>query len=150
MSDSNTGETSRFKVRHIEGATNSGANSQDASNSHNDDNQTSFTAAVQKSDKHKKRKDKRKRETSPESSSLDSKKSSSSEDSVEECNSTKSHRFQIIAKSESHKRELPGEMADYFNHQFECFTAENYEEENLLILQSVPENVRGVKNWTIL
>ena len=151
MSVSDTGETSRFKIKHIEpvtnagGTTHSGDNSQNASNSYNDDNQTLFIAAAQKADKHKKRKNKRKRETSPESSSSDSGNSSSSEDSVEEDNSTKSRRFQIISKSESHKWELPGEMEDYVNHQFECFIPEKDVEENLLILQSVPENVRGVK-----
>ena len=36
-------------------------------------------------------------------------------------------------------------MADYVNHQFECFIPEKDVEENLLILQPVPENVRGVK-----
>ena len=54
--------------------------------------------------------------------------------------------FQIISKSESHKWELPGEMADYVNHQFECFIPEKDVEENLLTLQLVPENVNGVKN----
>ena len=60
MSDSDTGEISRFKITHIEpvtnveGATNSGDNSQNASNSQNDDNQTLLIAAAQKSDKHKK------------------------------------------------------------------------------------------------
>ena len=41
-----------------------------------------------------------------------------SNDSVEESNSTKSHRFQIISKFECHKWELPGEVADYVNHKF--------------------------------
>ena len=36
-------------------------------------------------------------------------------------------------------------MADYVNHQFECFIPEKDVEENLLVLQPVPENVRGVK-----
>ena len=60
MSDCGTGETSRFKIKHIEpitnvdGITNSSDNSQNASNSQNDDNQTLFTAAAQISDKHKK------------------------------------------------------------------------------------------------
>ena len=36
-------------------------------------------------------------------------------------------------------------MADYVNHQFECFILEKDVEENLLVLQSVPENVRGIK-----
>ena len=62
-----------------------------------------------------KEKNKRKREPSPESSSSDSENSSSSEESVEKCNSTKSHRFQITSKSESHQWELPGEMVDYVN-----------------------------------
>ena len=88
---------------------------------------------------------KRKTEPSPESSSSDSGNSSSSEQSVKENNSTKSHRFQIISKSESHKWELPGEIADYVNHQFECFIPEKDVEENLLVLQLVPENVRCVK-----
>ena len=62
MSDSDAGETSRFKIKHIELVTNvedtinSSDNSQNVSNSQNDDNQTMFTAAVQKADKHKKRK----------------------------------------------------------------------------------------------
>ena len=150
MSDSVIGEISRFKIKHIElvtnveGTTNSGDNSQNVSNNYNDDSQTLFTAAAQKADKQKKRKNKRKREPSPESSSSDSRNSSSSEESVEEGNSTKSHRFQIISKSESHKWELPGEMADYVNHQFECFIPEEDVKENL-VLQPVPENVRGVK-----
>ena len=82
---------------------------------------------------------------SPESSSYDSGNSSSEEESVEEGNSTKSHRFQIISKAESRKWELPCEMADYVNHQFEYFIPEKDVEENLLIQQPVPENVRGVK-----
>ena len=36
-------------------------------------------------------------------------------------------------------------MADYVNHQFECFILEKDVEENLLVLQPVPENVRGIK-----
>ena len=54
MSDSDTGKTSRFKIKHIEpvtnveGTNNSGDNSQNVSNSQDDDNQTLFTAAVQK------------------------------------------------------------------------------------------------------
>ena len=36
-------------------------------------------------------------------------------------------------------------MTDYVNHQLECFIPEKDVEENLLILQPVPENVRGVK-----
>ena len=151
MSDSDTEETSRFKIKHIEpvsnveGTTNSGDNSQNVSNSQNDDNQTLLTAAAQKVDKHKKRKNKRKKEPSPESSSSDLGNSSSSEESVEEGNSTKSRRFQIISKSESYKWELPGEIADYVNHQFECFIPEKVVEENLLVLQPVPDNIRGVK-----
>ena len=121
--------------------TNSGDKSQNASNSQNDHNQILFTASLQKADKHKKRKN----ESSPESPSSDSGNSSSSEESVEEDNSPKSYRFQIISKSESHKWELLGEMADYANHQFQCFVQEKDVEENLLVLQPVPENVRGVK-----
>ena len=34
---------------------------------------------------------------------------------------------------------------DYVNHQFECFIPEKDVEENLLILQLVPGNVRGIK-----
>ena len=117
----------------------------DASNSQNDDNETLFTAAAQKAGKHKKRRNKRKRKPSPESLSSDSGNSSSSDESVEEGNSTKSHRFQIISKAESHKWDLPGEIADYVNHQFEYFIPEKDVEENLLILQPVHENVRGVK-----
>ena len=36
-------------------------------------------------------------------------------------------------------------MADYANHQFESFISEKNAEENILILQHVAENVRGVK-----
>ena len=36
-------------------------------------------------------------------------------------------------------------MGDYVNHRFEFFIPEKDVEENLLILQPVPENVRGVK-----
>ena len=56
MSDSETGETSRFKIKYtepvknVEGTTNSGDNSQNVSNSQNDNNLTLFTAAVQKAD----------------------------------------------------------------------------------------------------
>ena len=50
-----------------------------------------------------------------------------------------------MSKSESHKWEFPGQMADYVNHQFEYFIPEKDVIENLLILQLVPENVRGVK-----
>ena len=101
-SDSDSGETSRLKIKYIEpvtyieGTNNSGNNSQNVSNSQDDDSQTLFTAAAQKVDKHKTRKNKRKRELSPESSPSDSENSSSSEESVEEGNSTKSHRIQII------------------------------------------------------
>ena len=45
----------------------------------------------------------------------------------------------------SHKWELPGEIAGYVNHRFECFIQEKDVEENLLVLQPVLENVRGVK-----
>ena len=151
MSDSDTGETSRFKMKHIEPVTNAedtatrGNNSQNASNSQIDNNQTLFTTSAQKVDKHKMRKNKRKREPSPESSSSISRNSFFSGESVEEGNSTKSQRFQIISKAESHKWELPGEMPDYVNHQFEHFIPVKDVEENLLILNAVPENVRGVK-----
>ena len=77
----------------------------------------------------KREKNKRKRKPSPESSSSDSRNSSSSEESIEEGNSNKIHRFQIIFKSESYKWELPGEMADYVNHQFEYFIPEKDVEE---------------------
>ena len=70
-------------VTNVEDTNNSGDNSQNPSKDHNGDNQTPFTAATQKADKHKKSKNKRKIETSPESSSSDSENSSSSEDSVE-------------------------------------------------------------------
>ena len=40
----------------------------------------------------------------------------------------------------------PGEMADYVNHQLECFIPEKDVEENLLILKTVSEFVSGVKN----
>ena len=109
MSDSDTGETSRFKMKHIEPVTNAedtatrDDNSQNASNSHTDNNQTLFTASAQKVDKHKKRKNKRKREPSPESLSSVSGNSFFSGESVEEGNSTKSQRFQIISKVECHK-----------------------------------------------
>ena len=36
-------------------------------------------------------------------------------------------------------------MADYANHQFESFISEKNAEENILILQHVPEKYRGVK-----
>ena len=54
MSDSDTGETSRFKMKHIEPVTNAedtatrGNNSQNASNSYIDNNQTLFTASHKK------------------------------------------------------------------------------------------------------
>ena len=73
LSESNTEETSRSKIKHIEpianvdGTTNRGNNSQDASYNHNDYNQTVFTSAAQETDKHKKRRNKGKRETSLES-----------------------------------------------------------------------------------
>ena len=136
-SHSDTGETSRFKIKHTEPVTNVedtaniGDNSQNTSNSQNDDNQTLFTATAQKVGKHKKRKNKKTRKPSPETSSSDSGNSSSSEESVVEGNSTKSPRFQIIFKAESHKWELPGEMADYVNHQFEYFIPEKDENENV-------------------
>ena len=157
-SHSDTGETSRFKIKHtepvanIEDTANIGDNSQNTSNSQNDDNQTLFTATAQKVGKHKKRKNKKTRKPSPETSSSDSGNSSSSEESVVEGNSTKSPRFQIIFKAESHKWELPGEMADYVNHQFEYFIPEKDENENVRSgmrmsgrNENVPDNVRGVK-----
>ena len=36
-------------------------------------------------------------------------------------------------------------MTGYVNHQFKYFIPEKHAEENLLVLQPVPENVRGVK-----
>ena len=45
----------------------------------------------------------------------------------------------------SHKWELPGEMADYVNHQFKYLIPEKDVEESFLILQPVSENVRSVK-----
>ena len=90
MSDSDTGETSHFKIKHIEPATNAedtantSKNCHNASNSQNDDNQTLLTAAAQIVGKNKKRKIKRKKEPSPESSSSDSGNSPFSEESVEE------------------------------------------------------------------
>ena len=90
MSDSFTGETSRFKIKHGESVTNAEDTANSCDNSQNDDNQTQVG-------KHKKRRNKRKREPSPESSSSNSGNSFSSEESVKEGNSTKSHRFQIIS-----------------------------------------------------
>ena len=156
MCDSDTGETS-FKIKdnetvtNVESTTNSGDNSQNSSeNNQDDDNQTTFIAAAQKSNKRQKRKKKRKREISPESSSSVSENFSFSEDSVEEVNSTKSCRFQIICKSESSKCELPVEIAVYVSPQFECLIRERDVEKNLLILQSIPENERGIKNLMLL
>ena len=60
MSDSDTGETSRLKIKHtepvanVEDTTNSGDNSQNASNSQDDYNQILFTVATQKEKKIKK------------------------------------------------------------------------------------------------
>ena len=68
MSESDTGQVSRFKIEHtepitnVEGTTNTSDNSQDSSNSHNDGNQILFTAAAQETDKHKRRKNNSKRE----------------------------------------------------------------------------------------
>ena len=90
MSDSDTGETSHFKIKHIEPVTNaedtanSSKNFQNASNGQNDDNQTLLTAASQIVGKNKNRKIKRKKEPSPESSSSNSGNSPFSEESVEE------------------------------------------------------------------
>ena len=84
------------------------------------------------------------RETSSQFLSSDSSDNSSfSEDSVEEGNSTKSHRFQIISKSECHKWELPREMADYVTHQFQCFIPEKDVQENLLIYYSLSLEYHG-------
>ena len=41
-----------------------------------------------------------------------------------------------MSKSESHKWEFPGQMADYVNHQFEYFIPEKDVIENLLIYSS--------------
>lgn len=42
-------------------------------------------------------------------------------------------------------------MTDYASPQFECFTPEKDAEENLVIIQPIPENVRSVKKiWMIL
>ena len=114
-------------------------------NSHNDDNHNPFIGATQKTDKHKNRRNERNRETSPETSSSDSGNISPSKDPFQEVNSTKSDRFQIISKSESHKWELAYKMADYVNHQSECFIAENNVGETFIILQPVRENERYVK-----
>ena len=62
MSDSDTGEASRFKIKptesvaNVEGTTNNGDNSQNPSSSQNDDNQILFTASLQKADKYRKKK----------------------------------------------------------------------------------------------
>ena len=56
MFDSVTGETSRFKIKHIEPVKNVEDTTNSGDNSQNDDNQTLFTAAAQKVDKHKKEK----------------------------------------------------------------------------------------------
>ena len=61
------------------------------------------------------KKNERKRDSSSESSSSDSESSSSSEVLVEKDASSKSQRFQLICKSESHKWELPDKMEDYVN-----------------------------------
>lgn len=99
----------------------------------------------------KKRKNKRKREPSPEPSSSDSENFFSSKNSIEEGAFTKNQLFQITSESESDKWELPGGMTDYVSQQFECFTPEKDAEENLVIIQSVPDNVRSVKKiWMIL
>ena len=98
MSDSDTGETSRFKIKRTEPVTNVEGTTNSGDNSHNDYNQTPLTAVAQKADKHKKRKNKRKREPSPESLSSNSENSSYSEDSVEEASSTKSHRCKITSQ----------------------------------------------------
>ena len=62
MSDSDTGETSCFKIKdiepvaNVEGTTNSSNNSQSASkNNHDDDNQTTFNVGAQKCNKLKNR-----------------------------------------------------------------------------------------------
>ena len=58
MSDSDTGETFYFKIKHteavtnVEDTTNSSDNSQNASNSQNNDDQTLLTTAAQKVDKY--------------------------------------------------------------------------------------------------
>ena len=58
MSYSDTGETSRFKTKHIEPVINVEGTTSSGDNSQNDDNQTLFIAAAQKADKHKKKKKK--------------------------------------------------------------------------------------------
>ena len=93
MSDNDTGETSRFKIKPIEPVTNVEGTTNTGDNSQNDESQTLFTAAAQKADKHKKKKKKRKIETSPASSPSDLGNSSSSKESVEEGNSTKTTDF---------------------------------------------------------
>ena len=55
MSDSDTGETSCFKIKNIEPVINVEGTTNTGDNSQNDDNQTLFTAATQKADKHKKK-----------------------------------------------------------------------------------------------
>ena len=145
MFDSVTGETSRFKIKHIEPVKNVKDTTNSGDNSQNDDNQTLFTATAQKVDKHKKRKNKRKMKRSLEYSSSDSGNSSAEEEPVEENNSIKSHRFQIIIKAESHKWELPGEMTDHVNHQFKYFIPEEDVEENLLVLRPVVDNAWSVQ-----
>ena len=145
MSDSDTGETSRFKINILSQLQMLRVLSAAAITTRMMIIRPCSLLHHKKLTNTKREKNKRKRELSPESSSSDSGNSSSSEESLEEGNSTKSHGFQIISKSESHKWELPGEMADYINHQFECFIPEKDVEENPLVLQLVPENVRGVK-----
>lgn len=51
----------------------------------------------------------------------------------------------MISKSESDKWELSSTIVDYVNCQFNCFIPEKDADENLIILQSVPENVRSFK-----
>ena len=56
MSYSDTGETSHFKTKHIEPVINVEGTTSSGDNSQNDDNQTLFTAAAQKADKHTQKK----------------------------------------------------------------------------------------------
>lgn len=131
-------------IINIEDTTHSGDNKQNVSESYNEGNDSVYYCNT-KTHKNKKRKKQKKKEPSLKSSTSDSENSFSSEDSVEESASTKSQGFQIITKSESDIWELSGAMIDYVNQQFKCIIPEKDAYENLIILETVPENVRSFK-----
>ena len=92
--------------------------------------------------KHHKNKKRRRHYTS--SSSSDSSPSSRSP-SPTPVNTSSSRRFQIITEEEKFQYNIPGDMAEYVNENFDRFLSEKDLEENILKENPVPSIINPVK-----